>query len=226
MVMEPIAKPEDIRGPDFHGVSAWPAGPKLVPVVIVWSHGGNHIEVEGSFDNWTTRQVLQRSGKESTIVKLLPPGVYQYKFIVDGEWKYDPNQPAMFDELGNVNNVIEVHEYVPENLDGLSGFDPPPSPPSSYDCAAPSAEDYAKEPPLMPPQLQLTLLNVPTAVDNQTVLPRPQHVVLSHTYCQKGQNVNALVVGMTHRYKSKYVTTVMYKPKTRKNVEQTPRDPS
>ena len=32
----------------------------------------------------------------------------QYKFIVDGEWKYDPNQPAMFDEMGNVNNVIEV----------------------------------------------------------------------------------------------------------------------
>lgn len=36
----------------------------------------------------------------------------------------------MFDEMGNVNNVIEVHEYVPENLDGLSGFEPPPSPPS------------------------------------------------------------------------------------------------
>ena len=44
---------------------------------------------------------------------LLPPPppprtLTQYKFIVDGEWKYDPNQPAMFDEMGNVNNVIEV----------------------------------------------------------------------------------------------------------------------
>lgn len=37
-----------------------------------------------------------------------PAHVLQYKFIVDGEWKYDPNQPAMFDEMGNVNNVIEV----------------------------------------------------------------------------------------------------------------------
>jgi 5'-AMP-activated protein kinase regulatory beta subunit len=36
----------------------------------------------------------------------------------------------MFDEMGNVNNVIEVHEYVSENLDGLSGFELPPSPPS------------------------------------------------------------------------------------------------
>lgn len=41
-------------------------------------------------------------------------------------------QPAMFDEMGNVNNMIEVHEYMPENLDSLSGFEPPPSPPSRY----------------------------------------------------------------------------------------------
>lgn len=43
----------------------------------VGSHGGEHVEVEGSFDNWTTRQTMQRSGKDFTIVKLLPPGVYQ-----------------------------------------------------------------------------------------------------------------------------------------------------
>lgn len=53
----------------------------------------------------------------------------QYKFIVDGEWRYDPAQPAMYDEDNNVNNVLEVQEYVPENLDSLSDFDPPPSPP-------------------------------------------------------------------------------------------------
>lgn len=58
----------------------------------------------------------------------------QYKFIVDGEWKHDPNQRAMRDENGNVNNVIEVQEYVPENLENISGFDPPPSP--SARCAA------------------------------------------------------------------------------------------
>jgi len=83
--------------------------PPLFPTVIYWSHGGEHVEVEGSFDNWTNRQALQRSGKDFTIVKLLPPGVYQYKFIVDGEWKYAPEQPAMYDEIGNVNNVLEVH---------------------------------------------------------------------------------------------------------------------
>lgn len=34
----------------------------------------------------------------------------------------------MYDELGNVNNVLEVQEYIPENLESLSSFDPPPSP--------------------------------------------------------------------------------------------------
>ncbi|GLI62271.1 hypothetical protein VaNZ11_004878 [Volvox africanus] len=220
--MEPISRAEDVtanRGaPEFYGVAGWPAQPKVVPVVIVWSHGGNHVEVEGSFDNWTTRQPLQKSGKDFTIIKLLPPGVYQYKFIVDGEWKYDPNQPAMFDEMRNVNNVIEVHEYVPENLEGVSGFEPPPSPPSSYNCPTPVADDYAKEPPVMPAHLQLTLLNVPPALDAQAVLPRPQHVILNHVYCQRGQNVQALVIGTTTRYKSKYITTVMYKPKARRRV--------
>ena len=53
----------------------------------------------------------------------------QYKFIVDGDWKYAPDQPAMYDEDNNVNNVLEVQEYVPENLASLSSFDLPPSPP-------------------------------------------------------------------------------------------------
>jgi hypothetical protein len=38
--------------------------------------------------------------------------VYQYKFIVDGEWKYAPELPAMRDEIGNVNNVLEVHPSI------------------------------------------------------------------------------------------------------------------
>lgn len=46
------------------------------------------MEVEGSWDNWTSRLTLLKSGKDFTVVKLLMPGVYQFKFIVDGTWKY------------------------------------------------------------------------------------------------------------------------------------------
>lgn len=43
------------------------------------------MEVEGSFDNWSTRQILQRTGKDFTIIRLLPPGVYQVPGEREGE---------------------------------------------------------------------------------------------------------------------------------------------
>ena len=176
------------------------------------SHGGTHVEVEGSFDNWTTRTLMHRNGKDFTVIKLMQPGVYQYKFIVDGEWKYAPEQPAMYDERGNVNNVVEVCEYTPENLENLHSFAPPGSPVTSYDNAGAVAEDFAKEPPTAPPQLHLTLLNVPPMTDAPNILPRPQHVVLNHLYCEKQKSKGSLIMGVTHRYRSKYITVVLYKP--------------
>ena len=50
------------------------------------TNGGHAVEVESSFDNWATRHPLQRSGKDFTLVKLLPPGVYQV-------CKMDPDKP-------------------------------------------------------------------------------------------------------------------------------------
>lgn len=49
------------------------------PAAPAGSHGGEHVEVEGSFDNWTSRQPLQRTGRDFTLIKLLPPGVYQVR---------------------------------------------------------------------------------------------------------------------------------------------------
>ncbi|DBB09495.1 TPA: hypothetical protein ACH3X3_008055 [Trebouxia sp. C0006] len=222
MPMEPaLSRPEEVSGhrgthAEFHSdVAGWPSQPRLVPTKILWTNGGNSVEVEGSFDNWTTRHSLQRSGKDFTLVKLLAPGVYQFRFIVDGVWKWAEDEPAVRDDEGNYINVMEVHEYVPENLESLSGFEPPASPPSSYSNPMPTPDDYAKEPPVMPPHLQLTLLNVPPTTDAAAPLPRPQHVVLNHLYCQRTSQGNGLIVGTTHRYRSKYVTTVMYKPTRR-----------
>lgn len=213
--MEPLSRAEgSVYGQsEFAG---WAAQPKLVPTVFVWSHGGQDVQLEGSFDNWTQRHAMQRSGKDATLVKLLSPGMYQYKFIVDGQWRHDPNLPCMYDNQGNINNVVEVQEYIPENLGSLSGFEPPASPTSSYSSPPPAAEDYMKEPPVMPPQLQLSLLNVPPILDSAAVLPRPQHVVLNHFYMRRiPSSTSAIVVGTTHRYKNKYVTVVLYRPKVR-----------
>ena len=139
---------------------------------------------------------------------------------MDGVWKHDPNLPSMYDDMGNINNVLEVQEYVPENLDSLSGFEAPPSPTASYSCPPPTGEDFVKEPPSMPPQLQLSLLNVPPAMDAIAALPRPQHVILNHVYLQRmTTSANAMVLGTTHRYRSKYITTVIYKPRKRVRLQ-------
>lgn len=222
--MEPFNKYADAGSVYGHSEFAgWAVQPKLVPTVIVWGHGGDHVQLEGSFDNWTQRHVMQRSGKDFTLVKLLPPGMYQYKFIVDGQWRHDPNLTSMYDDQGNINNVLEVQEYVPENLDSLSGFEPPPSPPASYCNPAPIAEDFLKEPPTMPPQLQLSLLNVPTALDAIAALPRPQHVVLNHVYMQRVPTMmTASVIGTTHRFRSKYITTVLYRPHGQMHAQVVP----
>ncbi len=40
--------------------------------------------------------------------------------------------------------------------------------------------------------------------------------ILNHLYCQRNaRGISATVVGATHRYKSKYITTVLYKPQRR-----------
>lgn len=75
---------------------------------------------------------------------------------------------------------------------------------------SPGGEDYTKDAPALPPHLQLTLLNVPPAMEASASLPRPQHVVLSHLFCQRGPSgvpaaygppsaSNVLVLGCTQR---------------------------
>lgn len=52
---------------------------------------------------------MQRSGKDHTLLMILPSGVYQYKFLVDGQYKCIPDLPHIADEMGNAANTLEVH---------------------------------------------------------------------------------------------------------------------
>ncbi|XP_059430683.1 SNF1-related protein kinase regulatory subunit beta-1 isoform X2 [Corylus avellana] len=182
-----------------------------IPTMIIWNFGGNNVAVEGSWDNWTTRKMLQRSGKDHSILMVLPSGIYHYKFIVDGEWRYIPDLPFVADEMGHVCNLLDVHDYVPENFESVTEFEAPPSPEYSYTQALPAEEDFAKEPLAVPPQLHLTVLGMENA--DEASSSKPQHVVLNHLFMEKGWASQSVVaLGLTHRFESKYVTVVLYKP--------------
>ncbi|CAN7121767.1 unnamed protein product [Brassica rapa subsp. narinosa] len=184
-----------------------------IPIIITWNQGGNEVAVEGSWDNWRSRKKLEKSGKDHSILFVLPSGIYHYKVIVDGESKHIPELPFVSDEMGNVCNILDVHNIVPENPESIAEFEAPPSPDHSYGQTLPTAEDYTKDPLAVPPQLRLTLVDTSEETGKAT---KPQHVVLNHVFIEQGWSPQSIVaLGLTHRFESKYITVVLYKQLTR-----------
>lgn len=40
----------------------------------------------------------------------LQNGTYEYKYIIDGEWKHDTTKPFVSDNFGGFNNIIRIHD--------------------------------------------------------------------------------------------------------------------
>ncbi|PKA55362.1 SNF1-related protein kinase regulatory subunit beta-1 [Apostasia shenzhenica] len=185
---------------------------KGIPTLISWYHGGNDVAVEGSWDNWSSRKALHRSGKDHSVLLVLPSGIYHYKFIIDGQWRFIPDLPHMTDTAGHTANILQVTDYVPENLDSIAEFEAPPSPESSYGSMFPVDDDFAKEPPTLPPQLPLMEPGL-RSLEMYSSPKKHQHVELNHLFIEKGWGSQSLVaLNITHRFHSKYVTVALYKP--------------
>jgi len=81
----------------------------LIPVAFVWPYEGEKVFVTGSFTKWKEHiLILIKDSSEWKLTVKLPPGVYTYKFIVDGVWCYDMQKETTRDADGNVNNVVRV----------------------------------------------------------------------------------------------------------------------
>ncbi|CAK9171418.1 unnamed protein product [Ilex paraguariensis] len=117
--------------------------------------------------------------------------------------------------MNNPNNVDQGESTV-------AGFEVPTSPDSSYNNAYPSNEEEGREPPILPPHLQHSLLNYPTNRDPSESLPSPQNVILNHLYIENRETPRTMVaLGVTHRFRSKFVTVVLYKPVQRRGSSST-----
>jgi beta-lactamase regulating signal transducer with metallopeptidase domain len=68
------------------------------------------VAVAGSFNNWNQSQFLFAKIDGEWVCRIvLPPGKYEYKFIVDGNWLLDPrNSKVIHDDRGNENSVLIV----------------------------------------------------------------------------------------------------------------------
>jgi 1,4-alpha-glucan branching enzyme len=70
------------------------------------------VYLSGDFNDWSTtavRMIRHETGNRWERRLMLPPGRYEYKFIVDGEWTADPNSHhEVSNNLGSTNSVVEV----------------------------------------------------------------------------------------------------------------------
>jgi 1,4-alpha-glucan branching enzyme len=78
----------------------------------VGAAAGSKVSVAGTFNNWDPDKNPMKdnpdSGHYKTVVALAP-GRYEYKFVVNGEWRVDPNCSEWApNSHGSLNSVLSV----------------------------------------------------------------------------------------------------------------------
>ncbi|KAL7425582.1 hypothetical protein ACHAXH_000059, partial [Discostella pseudostelligera] len=84
-----------------------------VPTVFRWEHGGRNVYITGTFNGWSRQIPMHRSGNDFTYIHNLKRGKHAFKFIVDDEWRFAPDQPTVADIEGRINNFIDVTDFKP-----------------------------------------------------------------------------------------------------------------
>jgi 1,4-alpha-glucan branching enzyme len=74
------------------------------------SFPGEEAFLVGDFNHWDPRahRMVKKNGAFHKKLKLAP-GIYEYKFIVDGQWRIDPYAAEQRpNEYGSLNSVVRV----------------------------------------------------------------------------------------------------------------------
>jgi len=114
----PPKSPAQFASADKAGKAAAPASPstriapKTVDVRFALSRSDSkRVSLCGEFNGWSldTTPMKQIEGHCWEATLALPPGRYQYKFVVDGQWLHDPNAlENLPNPYGSFNSVMEV----------------------------------------------------------------------------------------------------------------------
>ncbi|MFH1359417.1 MAG: glycogen-binding domain-containing protein [Candidatus Omnitrophota bacterium] len=85
----------------------------VIPATFVLqSPGAQSVYVTGTFNEWSLGESyrMQHDGDGRWALKVpLKAGVHRYRFIVDGKWQEDPNNPLKEkNPFGDINSLIEL----------------------------------------------------------------------------------------------------------------------
>ncbi|MFC1811399.1 glycogen-binding domain-containing protein [Thermodesulfobacteriota bacterium] len=73
--------------------------------------GAKEVILMGDFNNWDPKKHSMKSDENGIWTKavMLFPGNYEYKFLVDGEWKEDPqNEHKNANCFGTYNSIFNL----------------------------------------------------------------------------------------------------------------------
>lgn len=193
-------------------------------VVFHWHHPANSVFIAGSYDGWKEVTQLKRSHADFYTIIKVPKGIHQYKFLVDGQWTFDRNEPKISHESTGTNNLLEVKSSDCDAFEALAidsgGFRSGGRnrvPPGPWSRDIPPRQSGGGSllrtgPPALPPHLMDSILNKETSPScDPSILQEPTHVTLNHLYTRSIKD-GVLVLGTTHRYRKKYITTLLYRP--------------
>jgi len=70
---------------------------------------GKNVSIAGSFNNWEPQAMTKGRDGLWRLTLQLVPGTHEYKFLVDTQWREDPNNPRKtLNEHGDFNSLCDV----------------------------------------------------------------------------------------------------------------------
>lgn len=116
VAMELAASPPvQIRSAEEKGEEVAPVGPPREVVVRFKDAAAGDVRIAGDFNGWVpdrgVRSLIASEGQTRVWTKVLTlePGTYQYRYVVDGEWREDPANPQTAPgPTGQPNSILKV----------------------------------------------------------------------------------------------------------------------
>ncbi|KKR30969.1 MAG: hypothetical protein A2149_08355 [Candidatus Schekmanbacteria bacterium RBG_16_38_11] len=79
-----------------------------------WAPDAKMVQLAGDFNNWSPEENINLENKGNGLWEkklILKPGEYQYKYVVDGNWRVDPNNPLkVCDNSGYENSLLKLNQ--------------------------------------------------------------------------------------------------------------------
>lgn len=205
---------------------------RTLPAVIRWHEPCKAVHVLSSHDNWQHKHVMvldkadrkNHSARPDNVyltILNLTEGEYQYRYIVDGTERHNPREKHATDDKGRINNIIKVRNADFEAFDALlmDSESQKADSDSEYGQVEPrmmnptEAMKPRNQPPSLPNHLlHKILLNQDTSIAcDPSLLPEPNSSQLNHLYALSIRE-DTLALSATHRFRGRFVTTLLYKP--------------